>query len=29
VHNGTINHSLAVTALYYARKYLKDEGLIA
>ena len=29
VHNGTINHSLAVTALYYAQKYLKDEGLIA
>ena len=28
VHNGTINHSLAVTALYYAQKYLKDEGLI-
>ena len=28
VHNGTINHSLAVTALYYAQKYLKDEGLL-
>ena len=28
VHNGTINHSLAVAALYYARKFLKDEGLI-
>ena len=25
VHNGTITHSLAVTALYYAQRYLKNE----
>lgn len=29
VHNGTITHSLAITAIYYAERYLKDEGLIA
>lgn len=29
VHNGTITHSLAITAIYYAQRYLKDEGLIA
>lgn len=28
VHNGTITHSLAITAIYYAQRYLKDEGLI-
>jgi ADP-ribose pyrophosphatase len=28
VHNGEITHSLAVTAIYYAQRYLKDEGLI-
>lgn len=25
VHNGTITHSLAVTALYYAQRYVKNE----
>ena len=29
VHNGTITHSLAVTALYYAQRYLKNEGSIS
>lgn len=29
VHNGSITHSLAITAIYYAERYLKDEGLIA
>ena len=29
VHNGVITHSLAITAIYYAERYLKDEGLIA
>ena len=29
VHNGTITHALAITALYFAQRYLKDEGLIA
>ena len=29
VHNGEIDHSLAITAIYYARRYLKNEGLIS
>ena len=29
VHNGTITHALAITAIYFAQRYLKDEGLIA
>ena len=28
VHNGTITHSLAITAIYYAERYLKNEGFI-
>ena len=28
VHNGEITHSLAITAIYYAQRYLKNEGLI-
>lgn len=28
VHNGDITHSLAITAIFYAQRYLKDEGLI-
>lgn len=28
VHNGDITHSLAVTAIYYAQRHLKNEGLI-
>ena len=28
VHNGDINHSLAVTALYFANRYLRDENII-
>ncbi len=27
VHNGEITHSLAVTAIYYALRYLRNEGL--
>ena len=29
VHNGTITHALAITAIYFAQRYLKNEGLIA
>lgn len=29
VHNGELAHSLAITALYYANRYLKDENIIA
>ena len=29
VHNGTITHSLAIAAIYYAQRYLKDEGFLA
>jgi len=29
VHNGDITHSLAVTAIYYAQRYLRNEGLIS
>ena len=28
VHNGEITHSLAITAIYYAQRYLRNEGLI-
>ena len=28
VHNGEIEHSLAVTALYFANRYLRDENII-
>ena len=28
VHNGEIMHSLAITAIYYAERYLRNEGLI-
>jgi hypothetical protein len=28
VHNGEITHALAITAIYYAQKYLRNEGLI-
>ena len=28
VHNGVITHSLAVTALYYANRFLRDENII-
>lgn len=28
VHNGDITHSLAITAIFYAQRFLKDEGLI-
>jgi 8-oxo-dGTP pyrophosphatase MutT (NUDIX family) len=28
VHNGEITHSLAITAIYYAQKHLRNEGLI-
>lgn len=28
VHNGSITHSLAITAIYYAERYLRNEGLI-
>ncbi|MEQ1762334.1 MAG: NUDIX hydrolase [Pyrinomonadaceae bacterium] len=28
VHNGEITHSLAITAIYYAQPYLRNEGLI-
>lgn len=28
VHNGKITHALAVTAIYYAQRYLRNEGLI-
>lgn len=28
VHNGEITHSLAITAIYYAQRYLRNESLI-
>jgi ADP-ribose pyrophosphatase len=28
VHNGEITHSLAITAIFYAQRYLRNEGLI-
>lgn len=28
VHNGEITHSLAITAIYYAQRYFRNEGLI-
>jgi 8-oxo-dGTP pyrophosphatase MutT (NUDIX family) len=28
VHNGSITHALAITAIYYAERFLKNEGLI-
>lgn len=28
VHNGDITHSLAITAIFYAQRYLRNEGLI-
>lgn len=28
VHNGDITHALAITAIYYAQRYLRNEGLI-
>ena len=28
VHNGTITHALAITAIYFAQRYLKNEGLV-
>ena len=28
VHNGDITHALAITAIYYAQRHLKHEGLI-
>ena len=28
VHNGEISHSLAITAIYYAQRHLRNEGLI-
>lgn len=28
VHNGALTHSLAITAIYYAQRYLRNEGLI-
>jgi 8-oxo-dGTP pyrophosphatase MutT (NUDIX family) len=28
VHNGEITHALAITAIYYTQKYLRNEGLI-
>ena len=28
VHNGDIAHSLAITAIYFAQRYLRNEGLI-
>lgn len=29
VHNGVITHSLAITALYYAARYLRDENILS
>lgn len=29
VHNGELTHSLAITALYYANRFLQDENIIA
>ena len=28
VHSGVINHSLALTAIYYANRYMRDENII-
>lgn len=28
VHNGDITHALAITAIYYAQRYLRNEGFI-